>query len=510
MAAPPGSETGRRRGSAGWHGVLSAVRDRLPRGGALPPETWRSRHRGITGLLWVHVVALPVIGVLRGNDLLPVMVAVALVALLAVGAGRSRFGVTARSAMTTLGLVSSAAILVYLFGGTTELHFHYFVIVAVVALYQAWAPYLLAVGFVLVEHGVVGTVAPGLVFSMNMSASHAWGSAVVHGAFILAESVACVLFWRASEDAIDNEREALGAATSAHLDLVRAQEMASIGSWTLDIATNRMTWSDQMFTLTGQDPDSFIPSLAASLELMHPDDRGRVATELLSAVNGGHDLDLEYRLLRPDQTVRDVHALSEQPMLSDGSRPRRFGTLHDVTERKALQQEIEHLAFHDALTGLANRRLFLDRLELALTRRPIPRVTTAVLYLDLDDFKMVNDTFGHSVGDELLRVTATRLSSSLRASDTVARLGGDEFAILLEQVDYETTHRVAEVIGSEVRRPMQLEGTELSIGTSIGFALAEGSTSAEDLMRNADAAMYAMKSGGDTAPGVFPNDPSKH
>jgi diguanylate cyclase (GGDEF)-like protein len=488
---------------------LTAVRDLLPRGGALPVETWRRRHRGITILLWLHVVALPVICVLRDDDLRALAVPLAVVALLAVGAGISWFGVTARSAMSTLGLVSSAALLVFLFNGATELHFHYFVIVAVVALYQAWWPYLLAVGFVLVEHGLVGTIAPGLVFDMDMSAGHAWGTAAVHGAFILAESIACVMFWRASEDAIDSQREALDAARSAHLDLVQAQGLAHIGSWTLDVATNRLSWSREMFVLTGHDPHTYVPTIADSLEMIHPDDQGPVATQLMSAFNAGHSLELEYRLVRPDQTVIDVHALSEQPVLPDGSSPRRFGTFHDVTERKALQREVEHLAFHDALTGSANRRLFLNRLEQALSRRPGTGVTTAVLYLDLDDFKGINDTFGHSVGDELLRVTATRLGGSVRAGDTVARLGGDEFAILLEQVDYETTRRVAELVATELRRPMRLDGTELRIVASVGFALAEPHSTADELMRNADAAMYVMKTGNDSAPGVFPSDPSR-
>jgi diguanylate cyclase (GGDEF)-like protein len=243
--------------------------------------------------------------------------------------------------------------------------------------------------------------------------------------------------------------------------------------------------------------------------MIHPDDRGPVATQLMSAVNAGDSLEQEYRLVRPDETVIDVHALSEQPVLADGSSPRRFGTFHDVTERKALQREIEHQALHDALTGSANRRLFLNRLEQALSRRGTTGVTTAVLYLDLDDFKGINDTLGHSVGDELLRVTATRLTSSVRAGDTVARLGGDEFAILLEQVDYETTRRVAELVGTEVRRPMRLDGADLLIVASVGFALAEPDSTADDLMRNADAAMYVMKTGNDSAPGVFPSDPSR-
>jgi diguanylate cyclase (GGDEF)-like protein len=506
---PAASDAVRPRAPSGWQGALIAVLARLPKGGLLPAATWQRRHRGITALLWLHVVALPLICLLRGDHLLPVLVAVAVVALLGVGAGIPRLGVTVRSAMTTLGLVSSAAILVYVFDGATEMHFHYFVIVAVVALYQAWWPYLLAVGFVLVEHGVVGTIAPGLVFNMHMSAGHVWGTAAVHGGFILAESVACAWYWSASEDAINRERTALAEAENAHRDLAHAQEIAHIGSWTLDVAQNRLAWSDEMFTLSGKDPGSYQPTPAATLDMVHPEDRGRVAEQLLSDIGVGETLEIEYRLVLANGEIRDMHALSEQPLAAGGRSPTRFGTVHDVTERKALQREIEHLAFHDALTGLANRRLFLDRLARALLQRHALDVTCAVLYLDLDEFKGINDTFGHSVGDELLRVTATRLVGSVRAGDTVARLGGDEFAILLEQVDYETTRRVAELIGTEVRRPMRLEGTELSIRTSVGFALAEGSSSADDLMRNADAAMYAMKSANDTAPGVFPNDPSR-
>jgi diguanylate cyclase (GGDEF)-like protein len=489
--------------------VVSALASRLPRGGTLPPEVWRSRHRGITGLLWLHVAALAVLGVLRGFDAHQVTWLVAVVAAFAAAAGLSRLGMTVRSAMTTLGLVSACAATVYFFDGMTEAHFEYFVVVAVVALYQAWWPYLLAVGFVLLEHGVVGGIAPGLVYN-HLGTMSPWQTAAVHGGFICAESIACVLYWRVSEDALDRERNAHTEAQQARRSLDRAQELAQIGSWTLDLAGNSFTWSEQMYSLTGRDPASYQPPATAEIDMVHPDDKEWVATLVTDATRDGSSLDLEYRLLLPDLEVRIVHARSQRPVDADGTSRKRIGTLHDVTERKALQQEIEHLAYHDALTGLANRRLFLARLELALAGRRATDRTCAVLYLDLDDFKSINDTMGHSVGDEILRVTAQRLNDKVRAADTVGRLGGDEFAILLDDVDSDTTSFIAEAIGIDVRRPIQLEGSALCVGCSIGFALADEYLTADDLMRNADAAMYAMKTRANDAAGRFPADPSRY
>ncbi len=163
-----------------------------------------------------------------------------------------------------------------------------------------------------------------------------------------------------------------------------------------------------------------------------------------------------------------------------------------MTERTALQQEIERLAFHDPLTGLANRRLFLDRLEHALALRTRSGRGCAVLFMDLDDFKKVNDTLGHSAGDQLLQEVARRLQATVRGSDTVSRFGGDEFALLLEDVDLATATRLAERIGTALRQPVHLQGSEVSIRYSIGIALAEGSTAADDILRDADAAMYAV------------------
>ena len=171
--------------------------------------------------------------------------------------------------------------------------------------------------------------------------------------------------------------------------------------------------------------------------------------------------------------------------------------LRQIGERKALEDQLTHQAFHDALTGLANRALFLDRVEHAVERGGRSGESLAVLFCDLDDFKLVNDSLGHEAGDELLRTVAARLRGVLRDSDTAARLGGDEFAVLLEDVgDHDGLHEVAERVLEAVRQPLTLAGSATRVGASLGAALRQPGESAQALLRNADMAMYSAKAGG--------------
>ncbi len=178
--------------------------------------------------------------------------------------------------------------------------------------------------------------------------------------------------------------------------------------------------------------------------------------------------------------------------------------LADALERQATEDQIRHRALHDALTGLPNRTLFLDRLEHALSRLPRYRSLAAILFLDLDRFKLVNDSLGHQVGDELLAAAAPRLTQAIRASDTVARFGGDEFGILLEDVaDEHDAIEMAERIASVFTKPFVLAGSEHFVTTSIGIALARGGENADELIRNADTAMYRAKERGSARYEVF-------
>ncbi len=209
---------------------------------------------------------------------------------------------------------------------------------------------------------------------------------------------------------------------------------------------------------------------------------------------------LEQRFVRPDGdtvwaslTIRRVDVLGAGATL--------MGMAQDVTARRELEARLSHQAYHDPLTGLANRTRLRDRLETALGTPGRAVDSVALVYVDLDDFKKVNDSLGHAAGDRLLRVVAERLLNATRGSDTVARLGGDEFAILLENVRCDQDVLVvAERVGKAMRAPFELEGREVFVGASVGIARAAAGAAhgaaPDELLRNADVAMYVAKRSG--------------
>ncbi len=179
-------------------------------------------------------------------------------------------------------------------------------------------------------------------------------------------------------------------------------------------------------------------------------------------------------------------------------------TVRDVTERQRLEEQMAHQAFHDDLTGLANRQLFSDRLAHALRRRAVTADLLVVVVLDVDDFKNVNDSVGHHVGDQLLVEVAARLRSVVREGDTAARLGGDEFAVLMEGASCQAAHEVAERLLEVLAVPVEIDGEPHSVQASIGIAEAlPGSASSEELLRNADVAMYWAKDRGKGTVAVY-------
>jgi len=196
--------------------------------------------------------------------------------------------------------------------------------------------------------------------------------------------------------------------------------------------------------------------------------------------------------------------------MTEGSDGRRVsqGLLVNRTDQKHLEEQLLYDALHDPLTGLANRALFRDHVERALARQPRSGAKVALLFIDLDDFKVVNDSLGHRAGDRLLVEVANRLSTAIRAGDVAARQGGDEFTVLLDQVkSLEDAVQSAERISAELCHPIELEGRSIVIGLSIGIAMAEDQDSeADDLLAHADAAMYAAKADGKARHAVF--DPS--
>jgi diguanylate cyclase (GGDEF)-like protein/PAS domain S-box-containing protein len=242
-------------------------------------------------------------------------------------------------------------------------------------------------------------------------------------------------------------------------------------------------------------------------KLLHPDDKEHVVAENTRANVAGESLVLEYRMISRDGRV--VWIRDESVLLRDeaGQPLHRQGVLFDITERKALEEQLQHQAFHDTLTGLANRALFSERLQHAVARTQRHGGKVAVLFMDLDNFKFVNDSLGHKAGDELLVDVAGRLRASLRPEDTAARLGGDEFAVLLEDlVDVGEATRVVERIADKLRSPFDLGERETFVTASIGVAIG-GANGAkkwpEELMRDADMAMYRAKRSGKARYALF-------
>jgi diguanylate cyclase (GGDEF)-like protein/PAS domain S-box-containing protein len=232
--------------------------------------------------------------------------------------------------------------------------------------------------------------------------------------------------------------------------------------------------------------------------LVHPDDREQALAVFTGvAFRGGTSVTAQWRIRHDDGSWHHVEVIATN-LLGDETVEGIVLTLRDVNERRGLEEELKHQAFHDGLSGLANRALFRDRLEHALDRAARSKASLAVLFLDLDDFKLVNDSLGHAAGDTLLIEVARRLSNCLRGGDTAARFGGDEFAVLMEEiVNADEACDVAERITDALREPMVVLDREIHVRASIGIAFNRlGTEDSSELIQAADVAMYAAKARG--------------
>ena len=232
----------------------------------------------------------------------------------------------------------------------------------------------------------------------------------------------------------------------------------------------------------------------AFVDLLAPDDRGRSAERLSAALQG---LPQSWEAdLAPADDVRRAVQLAAVPIVEADAIVGAFVVAHDVTSRRAVEAQLTYRAFHDPLTGLANRALFRDQLEQALARDPSGE-HVAVIFVDLDDFKKVNDTQGHAAGDALLVRVAALLLESTRGCDLIARFGGDEFAVLLSRIaQSDHVSGVAARIAAALRRPIGLPMRAVVVGASLGIAHGRPGITADDLLRDADLAMYRAKASG--------------
>jgi diguanylate cyclase (GGDEF)-like protein/PAS domain S-box-containing protein len=285
---------------------------------------------------------------------------------------------------------------------------------------------------------------------------------------------------------------------------------ANDGLWDWNLKTGDIFYSQRWKEMLGFSADEIGNGSEAWFQLIHPEDAERFKLDLSNHFAGlTPHFQIEYRLLTKKDGYRWVLTRGLAIRDADTVPYRMAGSLSDVTERKRAEQQLLHDAFHDVLTGLPNRALFLDRLQRALERsKRYEKEDFAVLFLDLDRFKVVNDSLGHQIGDQLLVALSERLKKLLRSSDTLARLGGDEFVMLLESLgDPIDSTQISERIQEDLKQPFQLAGQPVIISASIGIvAGAPDYERPEDILRDADIAMYRAKSAGKARYAVFDTD----
>ena len=296
-----------------------------------------------------------------------------------------------------------------------------------------------------------------------------------------------------AQDAIQESQQRLRLATHA----------GGVGIWDWDVVNDLLIWDDQMYALYGVQEDQFVGAYEAWQNGLHPDDREMGEQAIKDAIENG-EFKLEFRIIRPDSSIRHIRGHARTIKNETGAVVRMIGTNWDITEQKMAENKAEELAFFDPLTTLPNRRLFADRLQRAFKLSARNKRWCALLSLDLDNFKMINDLHGHSGGDLILQATAQCLLDSVRAGDTVARMGGDEFIVLLEDLGSTAAEAsaaariVAEKILSSFNASPKAKSSIKMGSLSIGVAafMSQKNLEIEEVIKQSDLALYQAKEAG--------------
>ena len=298
--------------------------------------------------------------------------------------------------------------------------------------------------------------------------------------------------------------------SESKMRLAAAQRIARMGNWEWDIEENKIYLSDELCEIIGCDCNNNSWSYEALLDIVHPEDKEYVVMSIDAARTNITPFSIEYRLLLADGNVCSVINQAEVSVNEMGNAVKIFGMIQDITDRKQADEKIRYLAYYDGLTDLPNRSLFSEHLNQALRHAQRYEKRVATLFIDLDRFKQINDTLGHSGGDAVLRMVASRLRLCVRSSDSMSRLGpdsspdslsrfgGDEFTVLLTELQQaEDAAVVAQRIQAELEKPFEVEGHEFIITSSIGIAIyPNDGEDAEALVKNADAAVHFAKTEG--------------
>ena len=485
------------------HPVAGAVRARiervlawLPHGSSLPDAVWRRRHAGLLTLLWAHVPALFVFALASGVGVGHALLELVPIVTCALVGRLGRLGRQWQAAAVTIGLLTCSAILVHLWNGTIEAHFHYFVMVVALAAYEEWFPYLLAFGYVVLQHGLMGMMEPGSVYAHGSGDERSpWMWAAIHGGFIAALGFASMVTWRANEGVRANLRASERRFRSAFED-------APIGMALLDRDGRFLDVNRSLVGKSGYTREELLELKVWELCERRLREQHAAGWPPVADVR-----DVEFALERRDGSLAwGLWSFSPMGDMSDAVDSYVMQIL-DVTDRRAAEEQLAYQAHHDPLTGLPNRTQLADRLTDALARGAEERRGVAVVFVDLDNFKVINDSLGHEAGDRLLRNVAERLRRVLRPEDLLARFGGDELAVCLEQVDDpERAMRVADRMATALRAPFVLDGEQRFVTASFGIAIAgpdDADRTPEAMLRDADAAMYRAKERGKARAEVF-------
>lgn len=288
--------------------------------------------------------------------------------------------------------------------------------------------------------------------------------------------------------------------------LAKAQSIANLVYWEWDFESEFLECSSDMFDMLGFSKETNL-TIRTALKKVHPDDRPRLMMALKQAVYEKQSYDIEYRIIRNDGSVLFVNERTD--ISFEYGQWRMVGTLHDITSRKQSEQEITYYAYYDTLTDLPNRRLFIEQLETAIASAKRHQNKFALMFLDLDRFKYINDTYGHHIGDEVLCQSAVRIRECVRDSDVVAkanydadnrvaRLAGDEFTVLLDDVGrVEQVAEIAQRLIQAFSEPFLINDKFLHISISMGITLfPDDGNNVQTLLQHADVAMYHAKEKG--------------
>lgn len=304
----------------------------------------------------------------------------------------------------------------------------------------------------------------------------------------------------ASEEELRQQVEELNevykTVSESENKLKRSQEIGEIGNWEIDVNTGFAIGSEVCDRINGFNEKQHHIKHEDFLRYVHKDDRENLNKAFNLLFKEFKKLDVEYRLIREDNNkIRYINAVADMEYDSQGKPTRILGVSRDITNVKERELTIIHMAYHDFLTNLPNRNFFMDKLENALLSANLNNSKVAVIFLDLDNFKKINDTIGHSIGDKLLVQVAERIASCVRTCDIIARLGGDEFSILIENV--ENSNQIMpliEKINAVFQKPFNINNNSMNLTASIGISLyPDDGQTVENILTNADMAMYKSK-----------------